>query len=398
MVAVSTGLYGSEISPFPYYLTEINLLLQVSRLLGKLRLLHVQAAPFVLGVVRADTLATKSAPAASLDLDPNLRADTAELPHNIYDVVPVEPEKRERYRELKADEGFDLVIGNPPYVAEANNKPLFDHLRGLPAWDGIYTGKGDYLYYFLLLAVEKLKPGGRLCVITPAAWMNAGNADFLRQRLAEELTLDELYLFGGYRLFAADQGPAPTPTVESAILVATKAPAPKGHKLRVAILDDERVGAAAGRGALLDEMARRLNGRAGTRGGLKTHAVAQTELRPEYPWPVKFGARDVPTLVVAHLQNALDRSDASIEPLDASWRVFQGIQTGADAYTRRIDRRLSGEDRAALHARGVQLGDPVLELPAARAGEAPWKDHAALLGKNPEPRGILYGAIDDDFT
>ena len=42
---------------------------------------------------------------------------------------------------------------------------------------------------FCWLAVEKLAPGGRLCVIAPAGWMNAGNADFLRERLASELTL-----------------------------------------------------------------------------------------------------------------------------------------------------------------------------------------------------------------
>lgn len=34
--AIVTGFTGGEISPFPYYLTEINLLLQVSRLLGPL--------------------------------------------------------------------------------------------------------------------------------------------------------------------------------------------------------------------------------------------------------------------------------------------------------------------------------------------------------------------------
>lgn len=384
--AISTGFYGGEISPFPYYLTEINLLLQVSRLLGRMRLAGVDPPPFVLGVVRADSLATRSG---------TQRVDLPE--DDIYSPIPVEPEKRDRYRDLTEDGSFDLVIGNPPYVAEPNNRPLFRHLRSIPAWKGTYRGKTDYLYYFLLLALEKLKPGGRLCVITPAAWMNAGSADFLRERLAAGLTLEELYLFGGYRVFAADQGPAPTPTVESAILVATKAPAPKGHKLRVVILDDEASGAAGGRAALLDEMGKRIGGRAGTRSGLKAHTVPQSELRAEYPWPVKFGASDVPTRVVAHLQRVLAR-DGPVESLETSWYVFQGIQTGADAYTRRIDRRLSAEDRAALVGRGVRLGDAVLELPAALAAAAPWTDHAAVLGKNPEPRGILYGAIDNDFT
>ena len=50
------GFYGGEISPFPYYLTEINLLLQVSRLLGRLRLPATPPPTFVLGVLHADTL------------------------------------------------------------------------------------------------------------------------------------------------------------------------------------------------------------------------------------------------------------------------------------------------------------------------------------------------------
>ncbi|CAN5529659.1 hypothetical protein BH24ACT24_BH24ACT24_07770 [soil metagenome] len=107
---------------------------------------------------------------------------------------------------MREEESFDLVIGNPPYVFESNNKVLFDRLRAIPAWREDYRGKSDYLYYFLLLAAEKVAPGGRLCVITPAGWMNAGNADWLRERLAATLRLDELYLFGRWRLFAPDRG------------------------------------------------------------------------------------------------------------------------------------------------------------------------------------------------
>src|SRR5205814_2103401 len=142
-----------------------------------------------LGVLPIDTLAAKSAPDRSLELEPEHRADHAELvTDERFGLVPLDGAKRDIYRErFKPDGHFDLVVGNPPYVSEAGNKPLFDRLRAIPAWRGIYRGKTDYLYYFLLLAVEKLLPGGRLCVITPAGWMNAGSADFLRERLANEL-------------------------------------------------------------------------------------------------------------------------------------------------------------------------------------------------------------------
>ena len=396
LAAITTGFVGGEISPFPYYLTEINVLLQISRLLGRLRQHGERPHSFTLGVLHIDTLTAKSQSAESLDVDPKLRKDHAELTERGFDLAQLDDEKRERFRELRKDGGFDLVVGNPPYVAEANNKPLFDRLKSIGAWRGIYRGKTDYSYYFLYLAVEKLAPGGRLAVIVPAGWMNAGAADFLREKLVTELRLDELFLFGAYRLFAADQGPAQTPTVESAILVATKAKASESHQMRVVLLENEKKWPQ--RDELLAEMAKRLKGKPGRRDGIFVHEVPQSELRPEHPWPVKFGTEDVPARVVAHLQKLLDNESVAIEPLDSAWKVFQGIQTGADAYTRRIDKRLTVEQRAAL-AVGLKIGDPILELPAGTEKLEPWKNNPSILARSPESRGILYGTFDsDDYT
>jgi len=79
LAAIVGGLVGGEISPFPYYLTEINLLLQVSRLLGKLTLVGEMPPAFTLGALHIDSLGAKSFPDRSLELDPALRADQAEL-------------------------------------------------------------------------------------------------------------------------------------------------------------------------------------------------------------------------------------------------------------------------------------------------------------------------------
>jgi hypothetical protein len=77
-----------------------------------------------------------------------------------------------------------------------------------------------------------------------------------------------------------------------------------------------------------------------------------------------------------------------------SWKVFQGIQTGADAYTKRIDRRLTGADRSRLRADAVEIGDPILERPLSHAALTPWVDHPDVVVRSPEPRALLYGAID----
>lgn len=286
------------------------------------------------------------------------------------------------------------MIGNPPYVAETNNKPLFERLRGIDAWKDVYRGKSDYLYYFLYMATELVAPGGRLCVIVPAGWMNAGNADWLREKLASTLRLDELFLFGSYRLFAPTEDArrrdrrAPTPTVESAILLATKGKAPKGHKLRIVALEEETTAAqglmddvearAPSRDRLLEEMARRAGGRQGRKSGIHVHDALQADLAHDRPWPVKHGSKDVAAKAVAHLQTQLDQRSEVIEPLEARSSIPQGIQTGADAYTNRIQRRLRNSFPTAikqLDAAGVGAGEPIMELPPGAEKQKPWCDH-----------------------
>lgn len=410
--AIVRCFHGCEISPFPYFLTEVNLLLQVSRLLGRMRAVGQPLPNFTLGVVHTDALGARAGRDRSFAVDPALRADAAVLSADErYGIVALDQEKQGRFDEIRQDGTFDFVVGNPPYVAEAGNKVLFDSLRALPGWKDDYRGKSDYLYYFLLMAAEKLAPDGRLAVITPAGWMNAGNAEWLREQLAGKLRLDELFLFGSMRVFATEReerdtraGAAP-PTVESAILIATRAEPALTHKLRVVVLESEAETASAlsgadgshvpGRRALLKEMGRRANGATGRKNGLLVHDVPQVALRSTRPWPVKHTTRDVASRVVAHLQGRLDAKRFPVELLEQRWHVFQGIQSGADAYTARIQKRLSDQIKARLSAAGHRTGEPILELPPQISCEAPWKDHPTLLARNPEPRALLYGAIDD---
>jgi len=415
--AIVSGLHAMEISPFPYYLTEINLLLQVSRLLSALGHAHQDIPDFVLSVVHEDALKAKRPVSDSLEgLDPEHRADHAVLtPDERYGLVgQLDPKKQTAFTRIR-EGGFDLVVGNPPYVAEANNKPLFERLRQIDAWKEIYKGKSDYLYYFLYMAAELLTPGGRLCVIVPAGWMNAGNADWLREKLASTLTLDELFLFGSYRLFAPEPDVrhrnrrAPTPTVESAILIATKGEAAKGHKLRVVALEDEGEAARVlsgnvearvpDRHALLEEMRQRVGGRQGRKGGIHVHDVKQLELRGDRPWPVKHGAKDVATRVVGHLVRLVEGTEV-IEELTHRWDIPQGIKTGADSYTQRVKRRIDLEFPAASRQLAdAQLGEPILELSPGMEEEAPWANYPEFLAKSMEPGAILYGAVDsDDYT
>jgi hypothetical protein len=97
--AIVRGFHGCEISPFPYYLTEVNLLLQVSRLLGRLREVGQEPATFTLGVVHTDSLGARRGPGDSfVGLDPAHRADVALLASDErYGIVPLDAEKEPRF-------------------------------------------------------------------------------------------------------------------------------------------------------------------------------------------------------------------------------------------------------------------------------------------------------------
>jgi hypothetical protein len=415
IAAISRGVHAMEISPFPYYLTEINLLLQVSRVLGALSHAEDEVGSFVLSVVHEDALKAKSIAAASFEgLEAEHRADHALLQEDERFGLSsrLDPAKQAAFTRIR-EGNFDLVIGNPPYVAEANNKPLFERLRQIDAWKGLYKGKSDYYYYFLYLAAELLAPGGRLCVIVPASWMNAGNADWLRKKLAGTLRLDELFLFTSYLLFAPEAEArartrrAPTPTVESAILVATRADTPKGHKMRVVALEDEAAAAAAlsgdpdvrvpDRHDLLAEMNRRAAGRQGRKGGIHVHDVPQKDLLFDEPWPVKHEVTGVPRRAVKHLLGRLESEEGAVEKLDQRWSIFMGIETGADTFSPKMRTRLQqgfSKVLTALEREGYGVGDPIMELPPGAESSVPWSDSPASLARGIEPEGILFGALD----
>jgi len=75
--------------------------------------------------------------------------------------------------------GFDLVIGNPPYVRQealgglAAKRRLAERLeRWLPGAGEALGGKADLSIAFLLLGLSRLRPGGVLAFVTSNAWLD----------------------------------------------------------------------------------------------------------------------------------------------------------------------------------------------------------------------------------
>lgn len=98
------------------------------------------------------------------------------------------------------DGGFDLVIGNPPFVGEKGNKALFDRLKASPL-AACCSSRMDYWYVFACVGLDALKPGGVMHLVVPNRWMTNAGAAPLRRRLLEDCGSLRLSDFGACRVF-----------------------------------------------------------------------------------------------------------------------------------------------------------------------------------------------------
>lgn len=98
------------------------------------------------------------------------------------------------------DDGFDIVIGNPPYVRQEKIRPLKSSLQ--TQGYKTFEGTADLYVYFYEKGYELLKEGGVLIFISSNKWMRAKYGEKLRKFLKENTTLLKLVDFNGYKVFA----------------------------------------------------------------------------------------------------------------------------------------------------------------------------------------------------
>jgi|TARA_R110002020_G_scaffold448372_1_gene661163 hypothetical protein len=94
--------------------------------------------------------------------------------------------------------GFDVVIGNPPYVKEYTSKNSFNGLRSKE----VYQGKMDLWYFFGDLALDIVKKEkGLIGIIAPNNWItNAGGSNF-RNAILDKAKIYDFIDFGDYKVF-----------------------------------------------------------------------------------------------------------------------------------------------------------------------------------------------------
>ena len=94
--------------------------------------------------------------------------------------------------------GFDVVIGNPPYVKEYTNKSAFDNLHE----HSIYQGKMDLWYFFGWLGLELIKKNkGYVGYIAPTNWITNFGASKFRNYFLDNGKLVDYVDFGDFKVF-----------------------------------------------------------------------------------------------------------------------------------------------------------------------------------------------------
>lgn len=93
--------------------------------------------------------------------------------------------------------GFDVVIGNPPYIRQEEFSSLKPYLQGRFQ---TYAGTADLYVYFVELSLNLLKSSGNFVFIIPNKWMRAGYGKALRSYV-KTFNLQELLDFGDLAVF-----------------------------------------------------------------------------------------------------------------------------------------------------------------------------------------------------
>lgn len=130
--------------------------------------------------------------------------------------------------------GFDIVIGNPPYVMELReNKKLFRTLKSTALGQKYYEPKMDIFYFFIERGLDLLKPNGYLGFIVLEYWVSRTHASKLRKKIFDETLPIALVDFNEFQVFTD------APGQHNMVIVLEKAGDKKGKTLIMKLKSSE---------------------------------------------------------------------------------------------------------------------------------------------------------------
>lgn len=107
---------------------------------------------------------------------------------------------------FKENGGFDVVIGNPPYVGEKGNKSIFRSIAKTEFGKKYYQGKMDLFYFFFHKGINISKDNGNIAFITTNYYITATGANILRSDFYNRTNIVRLVNFNEFRIFESALG------------------------------------------------------------------------------------------------------------------------------------------------------------------------------------------------
>lgn len=130
------------------------------------------------------------------------------------------------------EDGFNIIIGNPPYIKEGTDKSVFDGLRK----SKYYQGKMDLWYFFTSICINLLKeqPNGCLCFIATNNWITNAGASKLRNQVLTETKIKKFIDFSDFKIFESAG-------IQTMVLVLEKHKNPLKHEIQFSKLIDSSI-------------------------------------------------------------------------------------------------------------------------------------------------------------
>jgi type I restriction-modification system DNA methylase subunit len=230
------------------------------------------------------------------------------------------------------DGGFDVVIGNPPYVdskaIEPQEREYFHDARGgrvLP-FPAAYK-KTDLYVLFLELGIRLLKPGGRLAFIIPDRFLYSPYGTRLREQILDRCAIEEIVDLTSIRVF-------PHQSVWNVILVLRKEPDAKtreSNHVRIGVVPEDH--------PIVDGIPE------------PELSMAQSEFRTTPGFQFRLQLREAPVRSIVHKIEG-----AGIRLADIYY-VNWGLRTGTEEKTARL---ITSDGRKPLAKRLIR-GENILD-------------------------------------
>ena len=105
---------------------------------------------------------------------------------------------RKEFPDIMKDGGFDVIVGNPPYVRQELIKEIKPYLESKYK---VYSGVSDLYVYFFEKAMDLLKENGYFAFIVSSKFLRADYGKKLTKYLQQNFTILELIDFGDLQIF-----------------------------------------------------------------------------------------------------------------------------------------------------------------------------------------------------